>query len=92
MVFFVPINVHFYIKKMSITYIGIGATLFKLFSVSSLLTFPLPWTSADDVFWPNDVTPGSPQLFMLSASKKLLSSVATGVGSSLWYEDRLATV
>jgi hypothetical protein len=71
---------------------GVGAKLFKLLSTSSLLTLPLPWTSAGNVSWTNEVTPGSSQLSMLSASKKLLSSVATGVGSSLRYEDRLATV
>lgn len=83
--------------KLSINYIGVGAKLFELLSTSSSActssqpTLPLPRTSAGDVSWTNEVTPGSPQLSVLSASKKLLPSVATGVGSSLWYEDRLAT-
>lgn len=90
------INAYFYNKKLSINYIGVGAKLFELLSTSSActssqLTPPLPWTSSGNVSWANEVIPGSPQLSVLSASKKLLPSVATGVGSSLWYEDRLAT-
>jgi hypothetical protein len=48
-------------------------------------------TSDGDESHTAEAITGSPELSILSASNKLLPSVAIGVGSSLWYEDRLAT-
>jgi hypothetical protein len=78
---------------MNINYTDVGAKLCDLFSgcMTSLHTFPLPCTSAVNGSAVPEVLTGSPQLPTVSASKKLLPSVATGVASSLWYEDRLAT-
>jgi hypothetical protein len=82
---------------MTINYIGVDAKLFDLSTLSSsacmasLRIFPLPVTSDGDKSHTAEAVTGSPELSTLSASNKLLPSVATGVGSSLWYEDRLAT-
>jgi hypothetical protein len=84
-------------KYVTINYIGVDAKLFDLSILSSsacttsLHTFPLPTTSAGDESLTAEPITGSPELSVLSASKKLRPSVAIGVGSSLWYEDRLAT-
>lgn len=82
---------------MTINYIGVDAKLFDLSILSSsacmasLHTFPLPMTSDGDESHTAEAITGSPELSILSASNKLLPSVAIGVVSSLWYDDRLAT-
>ena len=82
---------------MTINYIGVEANLFDFSTLSSspsmtsLHTFPLSMTSDGDECHTAEAITGSPELSILSASNKLLPSVAIGVGSSLWYEDRLAT-
>jgi len=84
-------------KYVTINYIGVEANLFDLSilssspSMTSLHTFPLPMTSDGDESHTAEAITGSPELSTVSASNKLLPSVAIGVGSSLWYEDRLAT-
>ena len=84
-------------KYVTINYIGIEANLFELSklssspSMTSLHTFPLLVTLDGNESHTAEAITGSPELSILSASNKLLPSVATGVGSSLWYEDRLAT-
>ena len=84
-------------KYVTINYIGIEANLFELSklssspSMTSLHTFPLLVTLDGNESHTAEAITGSPELSILSASNKLLPSVAIGVGSSLWYEDRLAT-
>jgi hypothetical protein len=84
-------------KYVTINYFGVEANLFDLSTLScppsmtSLHTFPLPVTLDGDESHTAEAITGSPELSILSASNKLLPSVAIGVGSSLWHEDRLAT-
>jgi len=84
-------------KYVTINYIGFEAKLFDFSTLSSspfmtsLHTFPLPVTSDGDESHVAEAITGSPEPSILSASNKLLPSVAIGVGSSLKYEDRLAT-
>jgi hypothetical protein len=80
-------------QRMNINYTDVGAKLCDSFSgcVTSPHTFPLPCTSTGNGSSVAEMLTGSTQLPTVSASKKLLPSVATGVASSFWYEDRLAT-
>lgn len=78
---------------MNNNYTDVGAKLCDLSSgcVPSLHSFTTPCFSAGDGSRVAEMLTASPQLPTVSASEKLLPSVATGVASSLWYEDRLAT-